>query len=85
MQEITADVEIFYPDSFDLRDYDKELMFLQQLRSTGVKSVTLSQEIDKKIADLLLDDEELAKAHVEIESGAQVLGQFVPETLEPEA
>ena len=60
-------------------------MFLQQLRSTGVKSVTLSQEIDKKIADLLLDDEELAKAHVEIESGVQVLGQFVPETLEPEA
>jgi hypothetical protein len=84
-QEITADVEIFYPDSFDLRDYDKELMFLQQLRSTGVKSVTMAMEIDKKIADLLLDDEQLAKAHVEIESGTQVLGQFAPETLEPEA
>jgi hypothetical protein len=75
-QDVTPDVEIFYPDAFDLRDYDKELMFLQQLRSTGVKSVTLSQEIDKKIADLLLDDEELAKSHVEIESGTQVLGQF---------
>ena len=81
-QDVTPDVEIFYPDAFDLRDYDKELMFLQQLRSTGVKSVTLSQEIDKKIADLLLDDEQLAKSHVEIESGTQVLGQFNEQALE---
>ena len=79
-QEITADVEIFYPDSFDLRDYDKELMFLQQLRSTGVKSVTMAMEIDKKIADLLLDDEQLAKAHVEIEEKASVLGDFSDKT-----
>ena len=84
-QDVTPDVEIFYPDAFDLRDYDKELMFLQQLRSTGVKSVTLSQEIDKKIADLLLDDEELAKSHVEIESGTQVLGQFNEQALEIES
>jgi hypothetical protein len=75
-QGITPDIEIFYPDAFDLRDYDKELLFLQQMRSTGVKSVTLMQEIDKKISDLILDDEALAKSHVEIESGSQVLGQF---------
>jgi hypothetical protein len=75
-QDITPDVEIFYPDAFDLRDYDKELLFLQQMRATGVKSVTLMQEIDKKISDLVLDDEALAKSHVEIESGSQVLGQF---------
>ena len=75
-QGVTNDVEIFYPDAFDLRDYDKELMFLQQMRATGVKSVTLQQEIDKKIADLLLDDEALAKSHLEIETGTQVLGQF---------
>ena len=75
-QQIKPDVEVFYPDSFDLRDYDKELLFLQQMRSTGVKSVTLAMEIDKKIADLVLDDEVLAKAHEEIESGSQVLGQF---------
>ena len=75
-QDISNDVEVYYPDAFDLRDYDKELMFLQQMRATGVKSVTLQQEIDKKIADLLLDDESLAKAHTEIESGTQVLGQF---------
>tara|TARA_R110002153_G_scaffold2626_4_gene12672 strand:+ start:17 stop:550 length:534 start_codon:yes stop_codon:yes gene_type:complete len=79
-QEITADVEVFYPDSFDLRDYDKELMFLQQLRSTGVKSATLAMEIDKKIADLILDDEVLAKSHTEIEDKASVLGDFSDKT-----
>ncbi len=75
-QDITPDVEIFYPDAFDLRDYDKELLFLQQMKASGVRSVTLSQEIDKKISDLILDDEQLARAHSEIESGVQVLGQF---------
>ena len=75
-QGITPDVEIFYPDAFDLRDYDKELMFLQQMKATGIKSITLSQQIDKKISDLILDDEDLAKAHAEIEANVQVLGQF---------
>ena len=75
-QQVTNDVEVFYPDAFDLRDYDKELLFLQQMRATGVQSETLSQEIDKKIADLLLDDEHLVKAHTEIESGAQRIGNF---------
>ena len=79
-QDITPDVEIFYPDAFDLRDYDKELLFLQQMRSTGVKSVTLMQEIDKKISDLVLDDEALAKSHVEIEESASVLGDFSDKT-----
>jgi len=67
---------VFYPDSFDLRDYDKELMFLQSLRASGIKSVTFAQEVDKKISDLLLDDEMLAKAHAEIEAGTQIIGQF---------
>ena len=46
------------------------------MRATGVKSDTLQQEVDKKIADLVLDDENLAKAHLEIDTGTQVLGQF---------
>jgi hypothetical protein len=79
-QGITPDVEIFYPDAFDLRDYDKELMFLQQMRSTGVKSTTLAMEIDKKISDLVLDDEALAKAHAEIEATASILGDFSDKT-----
>ena len=75
-QQVTNDVEIFYPDAFDLRDYDKELVFLQQMRATGVNSTTLNKEIDKKIADLVLDDEVLVKAHQEIETGAERLGNF---------
>ena len=78
-QQVTNDVEVFYPDAFDLRDYDKELVFLQQMRATGVQSQTLAQEIDKKIADLLLDDEVLVKAHTEIEAGAQRIGNFADE------
>jgi len=81
-QEVTPDVEVFYPDAFDLRDYDKELVFLQQMRSSGVKSVTLMQEIDKQIADLVLDDENLAKAHVEIESTTRPIGQFEDDSSE---
>jgi len=79
-QELTPDVEVFYPDSFDIRDMDKELVFLSQMRSTGVKSVTLAVEIDKQIADLVLDDEKLAKAHLEIEENGSVLGDFSDKT-----
>jgi hypothetical protein len=78
-QGVTPDVEVSYPDSFDLRDYDKELTFLQQMRASGVRSVTLMQNIDMQIADLVLDDEALAKAHTEIEQETLILGQF-PET-----
>ena len=79
-QNITADIEVFYPDSFDLRDYDKELMFLQQLRATGIKSTTMAQEVDKRIADLLLDDEVLVKAHTEIERNTETVGDFSDKT-----
>ena len=79
-QQVTNDVEVFYPDAFDLRDYDKELVFLQQMRATGVKSVTLAQEIDKKIADLVLDDDMLAKSHNEIETSTQTVGDFSEKT-----
>jgi hypothetical protein len=75
-QDVTPDVEIYYADSFDIRDYPQELMFLQQVKASGVRSNTLMKEVDKQIADLVLDDEELAKAHVEIESTQQALGQF---------
>jgi hypothetical protein len=83
-QDITNDIEIYYPDAFDLRDYDKELMFLQQMRATGVKSKTLGMEIDKKISDLILDDEELAKAHLEIEADTGSLGDFTDQVAEEE-
>ena len=80
-QQVTNDVEVFYPDAFDLRDYDKELVFLQQMRATGVQSETLGKEIDKKIADLVLDDDMLAKSHNEIDAGSQRIGNFADETV----
>ena len=46
------------------------------MKASGVRSVTLAQEIDKQIADLVLDDDKLAQSHVEIEGATQVLGQF---------
>ena len=73
--DVTPDVEVFYPDSFDIRDYPNELQFLQQARASGVQSATFAREVDKMIADLILDDEELQKAHEEIDSARQ-LGDF---------
>ena len=70
-QEVTPDVEIFYPDTFDVKDYPNELQFLQMAKASGVRSTTLMQEIDKNIADLILDDEKLARAHMEIENQSQ--------------
>ena len=75
-QDLTNDVEVFYPDSFDMKDVDKELTFLQQLRATGINSTTLSKEVDKRIADLLLDDDVLAAAHREIDNQTQAIGDF---------
>jgi len=74
-QDVTPDVEVYYPDSFDIRDYSNELQFLQQARASGVQSPTFIREIDKMIADLILDDEILQKVHAEIDS-ARALGDF---------
>ena len=71
------DVEIDYPDSFDIRDYPNELQFLQQARASGVNSPTFSREVDKLIVDLILDDELLQQAYDEIDSARQ-LGDFAP-------
>ena len=75
-QDVKPDVEIFYPDSFDIRDYPKELEFLQAVKAAGVRSRTLQMEVDKQIADLVLDDEQLNQAYGEIESSTSVIGQF---------
>lgn len=75
-QQIKPEVDVNYPDSFDIRDYASELQFLQQVRASGVRSTTMLQEVDKQIADLVLDDEVLNKAHQEIEASTRVLGDF---------
>lgn len=77
-QSVTQDVQVFYPDSFDIRDYPKELEFLQMVKAAGVRSNTLQIEVDKQIADLVLDDEQLQKAYDEITNSttATAIGQF---------
>ena len=74
------EVEISYPDSFDIRDYESELKYLQAAKASGVKSTTFAQCVDKKIADLLLDDEMLSMAHSEIEESTTAIGDFKKET-----
>ena len=74
-QDTMPDVEVYYPDSFDIRDYPNELEFLQKARASGVQSATFTKGVDKLIVDLILDDEELQKAYDEIES-ARTLGDF---------
>lgn len=78
-QNVTPDVEVYYPESFDITDYPNELQFLQQAKASGVRSQTLNSAIDKRIADLILDDEELAKAHLEIEQNSVAVGRFTTE------
>lgn len=78
-QDVLPDVEVNYPDSFDIRDYPNELLFLQQARASGVQSPTFIREVDKQIVDLVLDDELLHKAHEEIDS-ARALGDFTQPT-----
>ena len=81
-QGLEYDFDIGYPDAFDLRDYDKELTFLQSAKASGVKSVTFLQEVDKQIADLVLDDELLSSAHKEIQQSTTLIGQFNQEDAE---
>ena len=77
-QDKMPDVEVYYPDSFDVRDYQNELIFLQQARASGVQSPTFTRGVDKMIVDLILDDEELQQAYDEIDSARQ-LGDFTAE------
>ena len=75
-QDVANDIEIDYPNSFDLRDYATELAFLQSARASGVASKTFMQGVDKAISELVLADEDLVKAVSEIEQNVTQLGQF---------
>ena len=74
-QGINSEIEVDYPDTFDLRDYGTELEFLQRAKASGVNSTTFKKGVDKAIAELVLGDEDLAKATSEIEAG-RTLGEF---------
>ena len=79
-QGINSDITVDYPDTFDLRDYGTELEFLQRAKASGVNSSTFGKGVDKAIAELVLGDEDLAQATVEIEAG-RTLGEFAEPNL----
>jgi len=75
-QDKVFDGSVDYPDSFNLRDYASDLQYLQMARASGVESPTFIKEIDKQIADAVVDDDQKIKIiHDEIES-TDTLGQF---------
>ena len=57
---------------------------MQQLKASGIRSATLTNEVDKQIADLVLDDHLLDKVHTEIEGQTDVIGQFTDQDEEAE-
>jgi len=75
-QGVQSEILIDYPNTFDLRDYGTELEFLQKARASGVASKTFMQGVDRSIAELVLNDEDLVNAVYEIEQGTEQLGQF---------
>tara|TARA_R100001086_G_scaffold72369_3_gene34771 strand:- start:869 stop:2314 length:1446 start_codon:yes stop_codon:yes gene_type:complete len=75
-QQRDFDGSVEYPDSFNLRDYASDLQYLQMARASGVQSSTFRMEVDKQIAEAVVDDDQKLKEIVsEIESQTEV-GQF---------
>ena len=74
-QGVTSEITIDYPDTFDLRDYGTELEFLQRAKASGVNSPRFNKGVDKAIAELVLSDDDLAQATIEIDA-ARTLGEF---------
>lgn len=60
-QNKVFDGEIFYPDTFNLRDYASDLQYLQLAKASGVRSSTFQKEIDKQIAKAVVDDDDIIK------------------------
>jgi hypothetical protein len=60
-QGATYDMEIEYPDSFNIRDSSKEIKELQMAASTNPADPRTRAAIDMKVLDFLdLDEDELA-------------------------
>jgi len=66
-----------YPDTFDIRDWANDLQYLQMAKASGIKSETFNKEIDKQIAEAVIDDNETMKTiNEEIDAIRTVRGQF---------
>ena len=83
-QNKAFDGEIVYPESFNLRDWASDLEMYQMAKASGVKSSTFIKELDKQIAEAIIDDDEaIEKINEEIEGQAERIGEFPPVQIEP--
>ena len=79
-QDKVFDGAIYYPDSFDLKDWATDLEVLQQAKASNIKSDTFIKELDKQIARTVVDDDaQLQKIDEEIDQQTTRLGEF-PQT-----
>ena len=76
-QDRDWDGSVDYPDTFDIRDWANDLQYLQMAKSSGIKSETFNKELDKQIAEAVIDDNETIKRiNDEIDLTRTVRGQF---------
>ena len=75
--------KVNYPDTFDIRDWANALQYLQMAKASGIKSETFNKELDKQIAEAVIDDSEMMKTiNDEIDSARTVRGQFTTTEVE---
>ena len=76
-QDRDWDGSVNYPDTFDIRDWANDLQYLQMAKASGIKSETFNKELDKQIAEAVIDDNETIKTiNDEIDASRTVRGQF---------
>jgi hypothetical protein len=69
--------QVNYPDTFDIRDWANDLQYLQMAKASGIKSETFNKELDKQIAEAVIDDSETIRTiNDEIDATRAVRGQF---------
>ena len=60
-----------------IRDWANDLQYLQMAKASGIKSETFNKEIDKQIANAVIDDNEVMQTiSDEIDSSRTTIGQF---------
>ena len=82
-QDKEFDGKVNYPDTFDIRDWANDLQYLQIAKASGIKSETFNKELDKQIAQAVIDDNDMIKTiNEEIDSTRAVRGQFTTTEVE---
>ena len=82
-QDKDWDGKVDYPDTFDIRDWANDLQYLQMAKASGIRSETFNKELDKQIAEAVIDDNELIKTiNDEIDSTRTTRGQFTTTEVE---